>query len=399
MPTFFYEAYNKSGDKVKNTVESPSMNILLNELKTSGIFPYNIEEVGTVKKKFTFSLNFGKSINISDIFFQVAMLLKSSIPLVEALRVVAGNIKKQKVKSILLDISNSVSEGKRFSEAMDKHTGYFDEVHVKLIEASEKVGKLSDVLMDIAVYEESRKKAFDKVKSAVVYPLTVLVIGLGVVGFLLSYVVPKMNNIFESMNREIPPSTQVMIFTGNIIKDYGFVIMFIIVVLVIIMQQIYRKSSRAKNNIDKRVYSINFFREALIGKLSHMISFLLAEGLTLVQAIALSSKTVKNKFLQNNLEDVVEDIKSGKSFSFSAEEKKIFPEIFVAAVKTGEKSGELPETLDRIGEFYSKRVEKYTTTFISLIEPLFIVFIGLIVGFIVLSVMGPLFDLNTMVQQ
>lgn len=397
MPTFHYEALDKSGKKIKNTVESASRSALLYELKQKGIFPYEISEVGKSAKKLNLSVSLGRSVSVADLFFQLSMLIKSSIPLVEALKIVADNIKKQRVKSILLDLSTSVSEGKRFSEAMAKHSKFFDEVHIRLIEASEKVGKLSDVLMDIAVYEEERKKAFDKVKSAVVYPMTVLVIGLGVVGFLLSYVVPKMNNIFESMNREIPSSTQVMIFVGNFIKDYGMFMGLVFFLLIISLQYIYRKNRNVRLKIDKKIFSINFFKEALIGKISHMISFLLAEGLTLTQAITLSSKTINNLFLQNNLEDVVEDIKSGKTFSFSAERKKIFPEIFVAAVKTGEKSGELSEILDRIGEFYSKRVDKYTTTFISLIEPLFIVFIGVVVGFIVLSIMGPLFDLNTIV--
>lgn len=398
MPTFYYEALDKSGKKVKNTVDSASKKALLSELKASGIFPYTVNEIGESRKKFSFSFKFGRSVSVADIFFQLSMLIKSSIPLVEALRVVAQNIKKQKIKSILLDISTAVSEGKRFSEALSKHSNYFDEIHIRLIEASEKVGKLSDVLMDIAVYEEERKKAFDKVKSALVYPLTVLIIGLGVVGFLLSYVVPKMNNIFESMDKEIPPSTQVMIFVGNFIKEYGFFVLLFFLLLGILIQYVYRKKESVRVKVDRKVYSINFLKEALIGKLSHMISFLLAEGLTLTQAISLSSKTVNNKFLQNNLDEVVEDIKSGKSFSGSAESKKIFPEIFVAAVKTGEKSGELSSILDRIGEFYSKRVDKYTSTFISLIEPLFIVFIGIVVGFIVLSIMGPLFDLNTVVQ-
>jgi len=397
MPTFHYEALDKSGKKIKNTVESASRSALLYELKQKGIFPYEISEVGKSAKKLNFSVSLGRSVSVADLFFQLSMLIKSSIPLVKALKIVADNIKKQRVKSILLDLSTSVSEGKRFSEAMAKHGKFFDEVHIRLVEASEKVGKLSDVLMDIAVYEEERKKAFDKVKSAVVYPMTVLVIGLGVVGFLLSYVVPKMNNIFESMNREIPSSTQVMIFVGNFIKDYGMFIGLAFFLLIISLQYIYRKNRNIRLKVDKKIYSINFFKEALIGKVSHMISFLLAEGLTLTQAITLSSKTINNLFLQSNLEDVVEDIKSGKTFSFSAENKKIFPEIFVAAVKTGEKSGELSEILDRIGEFYSKRVDKYTTTFISLIEPLFIVFIGVVVGFIVLSIMGPLFDLNTIV--
>jgi type II secretory pathway component PulF len=185
---------------------------------------------------------------------------------------------------------------------------------------------------------------------------------------------------------------------GNFIKDYGMFVVLALILIIVSLQYIYKKNKNVRLKIDKKIYSINFFKEALIGKVSHMISFLLAEGLPLTQAIALGSKTINNQFLQTNLEDVVEDIKSGKNFSHSAESKKIFPEIFVAAVKTGEKSGELSEILDRIGEFYSKRVEKYTATFISLIEPLFIVFIGVVVGFIVLSVMGPLFDLNTIVD-
>jgi type II secretory pathway component PulF len=399
MPTFTYEGLNREGKEIRGVKESPSKTNLLMELKNAGLLVSDISEISG-KRKISLHLPFiGKKKQLPDIFFQIALLLKSGIPLVESLKVVADSIASEGMKKFLLDLSASVSEGKRFSAALEKYKGTIvDEVYINLIRVSENIGRLADVLLDIVVYEEEKKKAFDKIRSAMVYPLTVFILGLGVVGFLLSYVVPKMEKVFSSVNKEIPTSTKILIFSGDFIKGYGFYIAILLFLILFGLRLLYVKNKNFRMKLDRKLYNFAYIKEILLSKFTHVFAFLLREGLTLTDALRSAASTVNNIFLRDALIDVMEDVRSGTKMSKSMEQKKVFPELFIAAVVTGESTGNLFGILERISEFYSKRVEKLSTTFVSIIEPLFIVFIGLIVGFIVISIMGPLFELNTLVR-
>jgi len=164
------------------------------------------------------------------------------------------------------------------------------------------------------------------------------------------------------------------------------------------LRLLYVKNNHFRLKLDRKLYNFTYIKEILLSKFTHVFAFLLREGLTLTDALKSAASTVNNIFLRDALIDVMEDVRSGVKMSKSMEQKKVFPELFIAAVVTGESTGNLFGILERISEFYAKRVEKLSTTFVSIIEPLFIVFIGLIVGFIVISIMGPLFELNTLVK-
>jgi type II secretory pathway component PulF len=399
MPTFTYEGLNKEGKVIKGVKESPSKTTLLIELKNEGLLVSDITEVSR-KKRFSIYFPFAnKKKQIPDIFFQIALLLKSGIPLVESLKVVANSITSDRMKKFLLDLSASVSEGTRFSVALEKYKGSLaDEVYINLIRVSENIGRLADVLLDIVAYEEEKKKAFDKIRSAMIYPLTVFILGLGVVGFLLSYVVPKMQKVFASVNKQIPTSTKLLIASGDFIKHYGFFVAVLLLLILFGLRLLYAKNKNFRMALDKKLYSFGYIREILLSKFTHVFAFLLREGLTLTDALTSASSTVNNIYLKDALLDVMEDVRGGIKLSKSMEHKKIFPELLVAAVVTGESTGNLFGILERISEFYAKKVEKLSSAFVSIIEPLFIVFIGLIVGFIVISIMGPLFELNTLVK-
>ena len=246
---------------------------------------------------------------------------------------------------------------------------------------------------------KARKKAsIDKIKSAIVYPMTILILGFGVLGFLLSFVVPKMEKIFSSMNKELPLSTKVLISIGNFLRFHGYIVFIVLACIFVVFKVLYSYNKKFRTVIDRFLLGIGFIKDITISKLAHNLSFQLNEGLTLVSSLKATSNTLNNIILKEHLNRISEEVSTGKRFSDSVKKADIFPELFVAAVATGEKSGNLAEFLNRISEFYSKQFEKVTSRFISLIEPVFIVFIGLIVGFIVTSIMGPLFEINTFIK-
>ena len=399
MAAYSYKGISKTGKEVKGVREAVSRQVLTSELLSEGIFVSSISDMRE-KQPFFFKFQeiFAKKLNLSDTFFQLSLLLRSGIPLVEALKIVAKSTKEQHLKNALLESASKVSEGMRFSDSLSKYPKIFEPMYVNLIKASEQVGKLAAILADIAVYEEDKRKNTDKIKTAMVYPMTILVMGFAVLGFLLAFVVPKMESIFASMKQQIPASTQFLLHVSDFVSEYGLVLLLFIMFIIFSIRYLYRNNNKFRLALDKKLFKINLVSHVSVSKFAHVLSFQLKEGLPLTDALHYASLVIDNKYMYNIVSQVRESVQAGTKFSVAVRNAGIFPELFPAAVSTGESSGNMPELLERVNEFYSKNVDKFLTSFISAIEPIFIVIIGVLVGFIVVSIMQPLFSMNSLVQ-
>ena len=399
MAAYSYKGISKTGKEVKGVREAVSRQVLTSELLSEGIFVSSISDMRE-KQPFFAKLQeiFAKKLNLSDTFFQLSLLLRSGIPLVEALKIVAKSTKEQHLKNALLESASKVSEGMRFSDSLSKYPKIFEPMYVNLIKASEQVGKLAAILADIAVYEEDKRKNTDKIKTAMVYPMTILVMGFAVLGFLLAFVVPKMESIFASMKQQIPASTQFLLHVSDFVSEYGLVLLLFIMFIIFSIRYLYRNNNKFRLALDKKLFKINLVSHVSVSKFAHVLSFQLKEGLPLTDALHYASLVIDNKYMYNIVSQVRESVQAGTKFSVAVRNAGIFPELFSAAVSTGESSGNMPELLERVNEFYSKNVDKFLTSFISAIEPIFIVIIGVLVGFIVVSIMQPLFSMNSLVQ-
>ena len=399
MAAYSYKGISKTGKEVKGVREAVSRQVLTSELLSEGIFVSSISDMRE-KQPFFAKLQeiFAKKLNLSDTFFQLSLLLRSGIPLVEALKIVAKSTKEQHLKNALLESASKVSEGMRFSDSLSKYPKIFEPMYVNLIKASEQVGKLAAILADIAVYEEDKRKNTDKIKTAMVYPMTILVMGFAVLGFLLAFVVPKMESILASMKQQIPASTQFLLHVSDFFSEYGLVLLLFIMFIIFSIRYLYRNNNKFRLVLDKKLFKINLVSHVSVSKFAHVLSFQLKEGLPLTDALHYASLVIDNKYMYNIVSQVRESVQAGTKFSVAVRNAGIFPELFPAAVSTGESSGNMPELLERVNEFYSKNVDKFLTSFISAIEPIFIVIIGVLVGFIVVSIMQPLFSMNSLVQ-
>ena len=399
MAAYSYKGISKTGKEVKGVREAVSRQVLTSEHLSEGIFVSSISDMRE-KQPFFAKLQeiFAKKLNLSDTFFQLSLLLRSGIPLVEALKIVAKSTKEQHLKNALLESASKVSEGMRFSDSLSKYPKIFEPMYVNLIKASEQVGKLAAILADIAVYEEDKRKNTDKIKTAMVYPMTILVMGFAVLGFLLAFVVPKMESIFASMKQQIPVSTQFLLHVSDFVSEYGLVLLLFIMFIIFSIRYLYRNNNKFRLALDKKLFKINLVSHVSVSKFAHVLSFQLKEGLPLTDALHYASLVIDNKYMYNIVSQVRESVQAGTKFSVAVRNAGIFPELFPAAVSTGESSGNMPELLERVNEFYSKNVDKFLTSFISAIEPIFIVIIGVLVGFIVVSIMQPLFSMNSLVQ-
>lgn len=399
MATYIYKGVSKTGREVKGVRDALNKQSLTSELLSEGIYVSSISDMQDKKTSFSKLQNlFVKKINLSDTFFQLSLLLRSGIPLVEALKIVAKSTKEQHLKNALMESASKVSEGMKFSESLTKYQNIFEPMYINLIKASEQVGKLATVLADIAIYEEDKRKNTDKIKTAMVYPMTILVMGFAVLGFLLAFVVPKMESIFSSMKQQIPASTQFLLKASDFVSEYGFTLLFFIMFIIFTIRYLYKNNKKFRLAVDKKLFKINLISHVAVSKFAHVLSFQLKEGLPLTDALHYASLVIDNRYMYATVEQIRDQVQSGTKFSDAVKNSGIFPELFPAAVSTGESSGNMPELLERVNEFYSKNVDKFLTSFISAIEPIFIVIIGVLVGFIVVSIMQPLFSMNSLVQ-
>lgn len=399
MAAYSYKGISKTGKEVKGVREAVNRQALTSELLSEGIFVSSISDMRE-KQPFFAKLQemFAKKLNLSDTFFQLSLLLRSGIPLVEALKIVAKSTKEQHLKNALLESVSKVSEGMRFSDSLSKYPKIFEPMYVNLVKASEQVGKLAAVLADIAVYEEDKRKNTDKIKTAMVYPMTILIMGFAVLGFLLAFVVPKMESIFASMKQQIPASTQFLLHVSDFVSEYGLVLLLFVMFIIFSIRYLYKNNNKFRLAVDKKLFKINLVSHVSVSKFAHVLSFQLKEGLPLTDALHYASLVIDNKYMFDVVSQVRESVQAGTKFSVAVRNAGIFPELFPAAVSTGESSGNMPELLERVNEFYSKNVDKFLTSFISAVEPIFIVIIGVLVGFIVVSIMQPLFSMNSLVQ-
>lgn len=396
MPAFTYEGMDKQGRKAKGTIEADSRNTALAKLSAEGILVSRVVQASQ-KKRFELSFSLGRK-GLADVFFQLSILISSGIPLTRALKVTSDTLKEGRLKKSLIDMEEKVSSGKRFSEAMAPYKDIYSELYIHLIRTSEKVGRLSGVLLDISRFEEEKRKAGEKITGAMIYPSVVMALGFGVVGFMLTFVVPKLENIFKSAGAEIPATTKVLLFTADFLQSYGVAVFILVLVLAVVLRRMYTSGGRFRVGTDRKLYKLPIVRDVTAARLAHVLSFQLREGLPLVEALTNTAEGLQNHYVREHLLGVAESVRAGRKFSEAVQETGLFSELFTAAVATGEKSGNMADLLDRVNTYYSRKTDQFTARFVSVIEPVFIMFIGLVVGFIVISIMEPLFNINTLVK-
>lgn len=403
MPTFKYIAFDKNGRKKEGVLEAESMSIALSSLKGKGLYPESLDTVaeqkksgliGIIKKSYT-RIN---QRDRADVFFQLATLINTGISLTEALGITAEQSPNKKLKSILLQIKDRVNEGVKFSEALLDFENVFSKSYVRMIEMAERTGKLSDILFKISQREEEKSSFNQKVAPVILYPLFVMLIGFGVVIFLLGYVVPKMEKIFSSFHKKLPFVTRLLVETGLIVKAYLPAILLFILVVSILVNIAYIRWGAFRKKVDAMLLKIPIYRKMAVAHFISNLSFQLDAFIPLVDAVLTSSEALGNVIFKDKLKSVAEKINEGVSIEKAFEESNLFDKMFISSMATGRRSGRLPDFVRRISSYYEKKIDTTIKTFLAVLEPATILILGAIVGFIVMAIMIPLFSINQLVR-
>lgn len=394
---FTFQAKDPKGKIVSGTVKANSDMEVKARLRAGGYSPLKVVAEGQGKEKKTSSL-FTPGVSSKDIqifFRQLSVLLRSGVPLVDSLQSLSDSTANKTLSKVLNDVLENIEQGKTLNEAMKLHPKVFDKMVVNLAKAGEMAGVLETVFDRVAVYYEKRNHLKAKVVGALTYPVVTLLVSLGAVAIILTFVIPKFQKLFGSKDK-LPALTQKVINLSDFFVA-NYYIIFPAIIAVPILLSFYYKTSSGQRVMDRLFLKIPVFgsliRRSAIARMSRTMATLLKAGVRLNEAIEVTLGTTGNVIIEDQLEHAKESILSGKAFSIPLRESGHFPKIVTQMVVIGEKTGNIDEMLESVADFYEDEVGRTAEALTSLMEPFIIVLLGGMVGTLVIAMFLPVFNM------
>jgi len=406
MTAYRYRALNTEGKLVRGVLEGDSERQVRGQLRGQSLRPVDVA-LANVRETASrgWSLSFLKPrISVGEMALltrQLATLIQSNLPLDECLQAAAEQSRKPRTKGLLLQVRSRVAEGHTLAYAMGEFPTIFDEMYRAMVSAGEHAGFLGPVLEQLADYTEQRQYTGQKLKMAMIYPFILVGVAIAVVVALMVFVVPELVGIFAHTSRDLPLLTRGLIAASDFFRDYGLWLLVAIVLLVLAVRRLLRNPARRKvwhrwllamPGISGVVTAVDTARFA------STLSILMASGVPLLEALRIAGKVLSNLVLREDSEAVAERVQEGSSLNRALRESGRFPPMMVHMVASGETSGELETMLTRSAQNQERELEMTLGTVMGLFEPLMVVFMGGMVLTIVLAILLPIFDLNTMVR-
>ena len=396
MAVFLYKAKSKEGNVIKGKVEGSNKTLAIRTLSQMDLIVYEVEPVNDILNK---DISIGKPLKQKDfvVFLrQFATLIEAGILLVNAIDLLAQQTESVALKEALEGISEDVKEGKLLSESMDLYPALFPKLLVQMIKSGEVGGNLQEVLDRMATYYEKQYNLKQKISSALTYPIVVSIFAIVVTIFLLVAIVPMFGDMYASMGEELPFITQMVLGLSAAIQKFWWIFAFIIMGLFYVFRQMRKKDSGVYflDNLSLKLPVVgSFIQKAVLARMTQTLSSLLNSSVPILQAIDVTSDVVGNKVVEDVLQDARKSLERGESLAKPMEESWVFPPLIIQMIHVGEESGALDEMLLKVANIYEQEVNEASDKLQSLIEPILIIFLAVIVGFIVLSIVVPMFGL------
>jgi len=332
---------------------------------------------------------------------QLYAMVHAGIPLVQALRIIKDQITNRTLKKAIEDMAAFIEEGGRFSTALARHKEIFGELYISMIRAAEEAGTLEETLKRLAEYLEKVEKLRGKVKSALFYPIFVLIIATIIVTGILIFVIPTFQKLYEDLGGELPQLTQMVINASHWLRDYiGWLVLFLVVFAIVLIQA--RKIKKIKYFLDYALLKMPIFGELIlkssIANFSRTLASMISSGINILDALQISAETSNNEVIRRAILDVKSQVEKGISLSQALAKHKIFPPMLINMVAIGEQAGNLDEMLMKVADFYEEEVDRMVDGLTSLIEPLMIVFIGGVIGLIIIAMYLPIFKIGELIK-
>lgn len=404
MAAFDYQAVDSRGKNKKGVIEGDTPRHVRSLLREQGLMPIEVTASLQKSKQENKTSRFGgKKISASELALitrQLSTLVESGLPIEEALMAVGEQCEKNSLKSMVMAVRTKVTEGYGLAESMAEFPQIFNHLFRAMVAAGEKSGHLDKVLDRLADYTEQRQQLRSQLIQALVYPIIMTVVATSVIAILLTAVVPKIVGQFEHMGANLPGTTKLLIASSDFLRDYGLVIVLVVAALMLVWSQLlkkatfkfaYHKHFLALPGIGKVAKSINTARFA------RTLSILTASAVPLLESMKISGEVLDNLFIKQSVKESADKVREGASLRVSLEQTKLFPPMMLHMIASGEKSGQLEHMLGRAADNQDREFEAIVNISLKAFEPALMVVMAGIVLFIVMAILQPILQLNTLI--
>lgn len=404
MTEFAYIGKDAHEKAISGTIEAESRDAAVANLIKRGVTVQTVKPAKAGGMNANIKLPGGGKIKTKTLVVftrQFSTMVSAGVPMMRALTTLQEQAAQPTFKEVLGKVSADVQGGVSLSEAFAKHPKVFSSVYVNMVKAGESGGILDQIMNRLATQVEKDAHIKAKFKSAMVYPAVVVAVAIGAVGFLMVGVVPKLAGILEGAGGELPMMTQVVLGLSKFMTNQWYVLLIGIVLAVFGFKR-FTATPKGKYTWHKLLLRVPIFGNIIlkvnVARFARTFSSLLTAGVTVIDALDVTSKSLTNLVVQKGLQDAIQGIKDGGNIADSLDKSKILPAIIIQMTAVGEETGKLGEVLDKVAEFYEDEVDQVTDSIASIIEPILIVGLGGIVGLIVMSVLGPIISIQGSVQ-
>ena len=408
MPVFEYTALDSRGKTTSGIIDAEGAQAARQKLRTSGIFPVSIKEtLDAIPKKAprTFALNrrLGrvKPVEVSMMTRQLATLIGAGFPLVSALDALVPQTKSHGFKKILAQIKNLIVEGNSFAQTLSKYPGAFSPLYVNMVRAGETSGTLEIVLERLADITEKQQALMNRIQTALAYPIFMMVIGTVVLLVLLIYIVPSITSIFADMDQVLPTPTRILIFLSDFFKSFWWSIIIIFVAIAVFFNRA-KKTAKGRYWFDKIMLLLPgigvLAKKLAVARFARTLGSLLENGVSMLIAMDIVKNIAGNILIADSVETAAIEVGKGQGLGAALSGSGVFPQLSIQMIQVGEQSGQLENMLTKIADVYENEVETSVLRLTSYLEPVMILVMGSIVGFIVLSICLPIFEMNQLIR-
>ena len=402
MPLFKYTALNNVGEKVEGSYTAGDRSQLLQMIRENGYHPVKIMEVNG--KKELKDLSFSRKIKIQDISVfcrQFASMLNAGVSIVKCLDILNQQTINKRFKKVIWEVYEAVQKGEHLSEALRTHGDVFPELLINMIETGEVSGTLDDVMLRMATHFEKENKLKSKIRAAMVYPIVLSITAVLVVFFLLTFIMPTFLGMFTASGMDLPGPTRLLISISDILRNYWYIVAMAMIGVFYIFKG-YTSSENGRLKWDTFKLRIPIVKGTIekiyTSRFTRTLSTLLSSGIPLLQAMEVVAKVSGNKVAANAILAARDDMSKGMDLASPIKRSEIFPPMVDSMIRIGEESGTLDDILAKTADFYEQELELALQKMTSLMEPIIIIVMGGVIGFIVVAMAMPMFDMMKTIQ-
>ncbi|MBX3157897.1 MAG: type II secretion system F family protein [Deltaproteobacteria bacterium] len=395
MAKFQWEATTRAGEKKRGTMDAENATAVESRLRADGL---TVDRVKRTDGALNITIGSGVTPKDLQIFTrQLATMIDAGLPLVQCLDILAAQTPNKTFQRILQQVKSSVEQGSTFSDALKKHPKVFDELYVNLVAAGEVGGILDTILNRLAVYIEKAVKLRNQVKSAMFYPIGILVVAVGVIAVMLVKVIPTFESMYKQMNNaQLPGATRVVIGISHGFIDKWYLYVGSVVALIFIVVTA-RRTDGGREFFDRVMLRMPVIgptlRKIVVARFTRTLGTLLASGVPILDALDICARTAGNRVVQQGILRAREKISQGHDMAGPLAESRVFPSMVVQMIGVGEQTGAMDQMLQKIADFYEEEVDAAVTAMTSLIEPIMMAFLGIVVGGLIIAMYLPIFKL------